>query len=110
LRRLSLKYPGRIEALNKTKHTYYIKSKHGKDLKRVSWTCEKCGKSGLTSKERELDHIIPVSDESGYGEIGKEFLDGLFCDSSNYQVLCISCHSEKSKLELEKRVDFRNKK
>lgn len=109
MRRLSLKYPPRIQALNKTKHTFYIKSKHGKDLKRVSWTCELCGKAGLKSSERQVDHTIPVSDEHGYGNIW-DFAEGLFCEASNLQTICIPCHEEKTRQENEKRFDTRNKK
>lgn len=109
LRRLSLKYPPRISAINKVKTVYYIKSKKGTDVKRVSFKCELCGKEGLKSTERELDHIVPVVDiKAGFTD-WNDFINGLFCDESNYQSLCIPCHREKSLKELEKRLDSKSK-
>ncbi len=95
LRRASLRYPPANQALQRTKETYYIKSKKGKDLKRVKWTCEKCGKPNLKSSERERDHIIPLVDLSGFKD-WNSYIDRYLIDASGYQILCIPCHEAKS--------------
>jgi len=108
LRRLSLKYPPRIRALNKTKTTYYITSKKGTQVKRVSFTCESCGKSGLKSTEKQMDHHHPVSDERGFVDWNL-FLINLFCEEDNWCTLCIPCHEKKTLEENTERFLFNKK-
>ena len=46
-----------------------------------------------------VDHLIPIVEPStGFNTWG-DFINGLFCDSDNLQVLCKSCHDIKSKEE-----------
>jgi 5-methylcytosine-specific restriction endonuclease McrA len=98
LRRLSIKYPPRLKVLNAAKTTYYIKSKNGKDLKRVSFTCALCKKSGFKSTQIQMDHIVPVIDMDGFAN-WDIFISRLFCDESNWNVLCLMCHTTKSRRE-----------
>lgn len=95
LRRISLRYPERIKAVNRTKKTYFITSQKGTQVKRVSWTCEKCGKSDLTAKEKQLDHIIEVIGPEGFID-WNTFIPRLLCDESNWQTLCLLCHEAKT--------------
>ncbi len=99
MRRITLRFPPRIKALNKVKTTYYIKSKHGKNLKRVSFACAECGKTGLKSTEKEMDHKIPVGEFSDWNS----YCEQLFCDELNWQVLCLPCHDKKTNGENKKR-------
>lgn len=108
LRRLSIKYPPRLKVLNAAKTTYYIKSKKGTDVKRVSFECSKCHTKGLKQKEIALDHIIPVVSDKGWTN-WEDFLDGLFCNEDNFQVLCEACHLVKSGTEQTQRY-FKKKK
>lgn len=39
------------------------------------------------------DHRIPIIDETGF-ESWDSFIEGLFCDSDNLQVLCGHCHND----------------
>ncbi|MYE58133.1 MAG: HNH endonuclease [Alphaproteobacteria bacterium] len=50
---------------------------------RDDWTCQECGDWG-----NEVDHIEPVSD------------GGAMWSGDNLQVLCRSCHIDKSRAEL----------
>jgi 5-methylcytosine-specific restriction endonuclease McrA len=111
LRRLSMKYPPAIEAINRTKEVYYITSKTGKLLRRVKFTCEMCGKKDLKRSECELDHVIPVvKPEEGFKNL-QSFIEGLFCGVENFKLCCIPCHLIKSNFEnLERGPDFRKKK
>ncbi len=58
-----------------------------------------CGKLGFKSKEINVDHIIPVVDPIKGFESIEIFIENLFCDENNLQILCVSCHSQKTALE-----------
>lgn len=133
LRRVSIKYPPSIRARNRTKEDYYILSKKGKKLKRVKFTCEKCGKKDLKRTEVELDHIQSVVSLTPYDklidemEVNKKLLDVLMCskeefnelfkvmifmarlfvDEDGYQLICVPCHRVKSSGENIKRKNRR---
>lgn len=99
LRRISLKWPPRCRALERTKKTFYITSKKGTQVKRVSWTCEMCGKADLKDKEKQLDHKLAVVDPVvGYIDL-EVYADRLFCDDTGWQVICLECHETKSRQE-----------
>lgn len=51
--------------------------------------------SGRT-KNVFVDHIAPVVDPSSGFTSWDSFINNLFCDSSNLQVLCLECHSIKT--------------
>lgn len=101
LRRLSIKYPPRLEVLNEGKRIYYITSKKGKQLRRVAHDCSTCDRKNLSSSGVRMDHIDPVRPE-GFKDIWT-FADRLFCDKSNWRKICQQCHLDKSKEENEKR-------
>ena len=103
-----MRYPPANRARNRTKETYYIKSKKGKDLKRVKFTCEICGAKDLKSTQVELDHTIPiVSPVTGF--IGwNEYISRMFVDEQDYKLLCIPCHLLKTSLEDAERVKYNN--
>ncbi len=65
----------------------------GKDL----FTCESCGKQ-FTRKETHVDHKQPVVAVTGWVD-WNTFIDKLFCDVSNLQILCKKCHKEKTNAE-----------
>lgn len=55
-------------------------------LRRDGWKCVKCGASGC---RLECDHIKPVREAPE-----------LSYDLNNVQVLCVPCHSRKTRLEI----------
>ena len=64
-----------------------------KILDRDNWTCAKCGDYG-----NEVDHITPISQGGDYWSL------------DNLQVLCSSCHIEKTRCErgeLHGRAEYR---
>lgn len=103
LRRLSLRYPPRIKASNRNKVVYYIKSKKGKDLKRVSYTCEKCLKAGLKGSQTNMDHVNPVVKPTEGFIDWNVYIEGLLVDENMWQRLCIPCHDIKTAKEDEER-------
>lgn len=68
-------------------------------MKRVSFTCFLCKKSGFTAKEIAVDHILPVVDPYlGFQNFGT-YLERLFCEEAGMQVLCNACHTIKTNEE-----------
>ncbi len=56
--------------------------------------CSTC-KQEFTSKDVQVDHTKPI----GPGLSWDEFIESLFCEKENLQVLCVPCHKEKTKRE-----------
>lgn len=91
-------------ALEDVKEVYYIKSKHGKDLRRVRFTCADCGQK-FSKKQIQVDHIYPVVDPLD----GNLLPDGtrdwikqirrLFVSKEGLQIICKPDHNRKSALE-----------
>ena len=97
LRRLSYQWPPRKEAIKRAR------------LERGIYKCAICeGKFG--PKEIQLDHKIPVVDE----EVGfvdwNTYIERLFCDVDNFQVLCKPCHETKTFFEQEIRKQVKKEK
>jgi 5-methylcytosine-specific restriction endonuclease McrA len=58
--------------------------------------CKVCS-GEFPAKGVQVDHTTPI----GVGRTWDEFIDGLFCEKDNLQVLCLDCHKEKTKKEKE---------
>jgi len=100
LRRISsFRYPPANKARSKNKVEYYILSKKGKQLKRVKYTCEICRTPNLKTTQVNLDHVVPVVEPAVGFVDWNTFIDRLFCDESNFQIICIPCHDIKTSLE-----------
>lgn len=97
----------RSEVLKLYKCMAPAKNKKGKVVDMVHHPCAKCTKL-FRPDEVELDHIEEVGEfrvsgplkNTVYGdckvENWQEWMDRLFCNISNFQVLCIRCHQEKT--------------
>jgi hypothetical protein len=82
LRQISRTWPARHEALRRAKAGQY-------------YVCCKCDK--LHKKEKvQVDHKTPVG---GFKGCWNTYINNLFCDVSNLEVLCIGCHQEKTNEE-----------
>ncbi len=69
---------------------------------RGQYECFKC-KNLFSEKFTQMDHIDPVvSVEEGFKDLDT-FAKRLFCSDTNLQILCLSCHSQKTALENEQR-------
>ena len=95
LRRASIRWPPRSEALKKAR------------VDRGLYRCSSCAEV-FKKQEVHLDHIVPVvSPETGF--IGwDDFIEKLFCDVEGFQILCKYCHETKTMLEDEIRKQFKN--
>ena len=67
--------------------------------KRQKWEyqCNKC-KGWFKSDEVNVDHIEPAGSLNCAEDLPK-FVETLFCEQDNLQVLCKTCHDQKTKLE-----------
>lgn len=97
LRRAHRNSPEYREVLKNAKEEYYIKSKKGKDLRRVRFKCKACN-SAYNRKMVHVDHlasVVPISGKTNFDDYVKR----LFIGVSGLQILCKPCHKEKSNSE-----------
>jgi 5-methylcytosine-specific restriction endonuclease McrA len=65
------------------------------------YRCNSCNKEFVAAKV-QVDHIEPVVSAKGF-TTWDDFIDRLFCEQENLQVLCLTCHKKKSALETQQR-------
>lgn len=70
--------------------------------------CDVCGKNSPMYTS-EVDHIDPVTPVMISGKVMSfsMLFERTFCDTSNLQILCKTCHKIKSKSEMGERVRWR---
>jgi len=99
LRSGTRRWPPKFNTLNAAKTEKKINTKTGRLAQH--YLCNTC-KEEFTSKDINVDHIIPaISPLDGF-TTWDSFIDGLFCEEDNLQVLCVPCHKIKSKEERKK--------
>ena len=64
---------------------------------KYEYKCAEC-KKWYMSKEVHVDHIIPCGSLKTYKDLPK-FVETLFCEADNMQVLCKTCHTKKTNEE-----------
>jgi 5-methylcytosine-specific restriction endonuclease McrA len=64
---------------------------------KFEYQCANC-KSWFPEKQINVDHIKPAGSLNCAQDL-PGFVDRLFCEQENLQVLCSECHNEKTKLE-----------
>ena len=64
----------------------------------VQYRCNACGE-WTKSSAVAVDHIAPVIDVKVGFVDWNQFVDRLFCDASNLQVICDTCHNAKTQAE-----------
>jgi 5-methylcytosine-specific restriction endonuclease McrA len=90
LRRASYRWPSRFRALANAK------------IGRNEYLCKECGTIN-PKKQIQLDHIEPCVPVTGWDGFDG-FIDRMFTDTeAGFQVLCKSCHLEKSQAEAAQR-------
>ena len=75
------------------------------------YTCNVCGEAHPTNKTF-IDHIDPVVPIGmTYKDITlEEYMENMWCDKSNLQLICKDCHHEKSQAENKERRANKGKK
>jgi 5-methylcytosine-specific restriction endonuclease McrA len=65
--------------------------------KRFEYQCKACEK-WYPSTQTEVDHIVGAGKLSDFSDL-PGFVERLFCEADNLQVLCKGCHQEKTNRE-----------
>lgn len=94
LRRASSKWPVKFDVKNKARRA---KPLHGKGRHRFEYQCAEC-KKWWQDKETAVDHITPAGTLRCYEDLPR-FVETLFCEEDNLQVLCHGCHGLKTDRE-----------
>lgn len=89
LRRGSYRWPPRYEAIKAAK------------VERGVYMCRGYGRRAhrVRHKEIQIDHIVPVIDPATGHTTFDKYINRLFCEADNLQILCLSCHKAKTKNE-----------
>lgn len=66
------------------------------------YKCAHCKKL-YVAKDIQVDHILPVVDTVNGFQGWDVFVNRMFCEKENLQVLCKPCHSIKTQMEKEER-------
>jgi hypothetical protein len=92
LRAGSRKWPAKYQTLNDA----YVGQRLNETTNREGkhYLCALC-EGEFPAKEVEVDHIEPVISSKGFTS-WDDYIARLFCDKSNLQVVCKSCHKIKS--------------
>lgn len=90
------RWPAKYEALNNSFVGKKENPKTGREAK--MYMCNSC-KNEFSSKDVQVDHIEPVVDPVIGFKDWDTFIDRLYCSVEKLQVLCLTCHKEKTKEE-----------
>lgn len=97
LRRVSSYWWAMSEAMNRAK------------VARGLWECAMC-KEHFKKHEVQKDHISPVVSTNGEKNDMNIYIETLFCEPENIQILCKPCHLIKSGIEVQLRTESRKEK
>lgn len=86
-------------------------------VSRGVYTCAECGQDGPASiridgkkfKNAIVDHINPIIDPEVGFVSWDEFINKLFCEKEDLQVLCHECHTRKTNEERAKAAEARKR-
>lgn len=98
LRAGSRRWPPKYECLNAAKTEKKVNEASGRIAQH--YKCSSC-KNEFTSKNVQVDHIKPVIDPKKGFISWDEYIDRMFCETKNLQVLCTECHKVKTQKEKE---------
>ena len=104
LRAGSRRWPPKYKTLAAAKTEKKINKKSGRLAQHYLCAC--CCDE-FTSKDVQVDHIVPIIDPKTGFTTWDDFIARLFCTEDNMQVLCVGCHKIKSKEEASERKNKR---
>lgn len=97
LRKAWMRYPVKQQALKAARRNNQSDNKRLK----YEYQCNAC-KEWFQGKEVQVDHIKPAGSLRDYKDLPM-FVERLFCEPDNLQVLCKPCHAIKTKQERQKK-------
>lgn len=96
LRSASRKWPPKYSTLAAAKRGKQVNKSSGRLAEH--YKCASC-LGDFPAKQVQVDHIKPM----GVGRSWDDFINELYCEADNLQVLCKECHAKKTKLERKKK-------
>lgn len=96
LRSGARRWPPKYETLNDAFIGKLLNEKTGRESKH--YRCKSCN-GAFPAKDVQVDHISPVVDPITGFTTWDDFITRLYCGKDNLQILCTTCHKEKSKKE-----------
>src|SRR3972149_9752532 len=93
------RWPPKFEVLNAAKVGKQTNKKTNREA--MHYLCDSC-QGTFPAKEVQVDHIAPVVADTFID--WNTFIERLFCEADNLQVLCTECHKKKSLQEKQKRT------
>ena len=90
------RWPPKYEVLSKAKVGKKINKATGRMAEH--YKCAKC-KKHFVAKDIQIDHIEPCIDPKVGFVSWDEYINRMYCDASNLQALCKSCHKKKTDAE-----------
>lgn len=94
LRQGTVAWEGRSECLKSNRKKFKVGVfQNGKDKEVYHYHCAHC-EEWFRDYEVEVDHIDEVG---GFNGNWDDWINRMYCDQSNLQVLCIGCHALKTK-------------
>jgi len=101
LRAASRRWPPKYKALKEAFVARKVNAKTGKMA--MHYNCAVCQKLYVAS-DVQVDHIKPVVDPKKGFISWDDFINRIFCEIENLQVMCRSCHSVKTQAEKKERT------
>lgn len=97
LRSGSRKWEPKYTTLNRAKTEKKVNPSSGRIAQHFKCNC--CDKD-FPAKQVQVDHIVPM----GKGRSWDDFINELYCETDNLQVLCLDCHTKKTREEKKNNV------
>lgn len=105
LRKGSMRWRPKYEAKKAARHPVKLPGKTARPV--FHSRCANCQKL-YPETETAVDHIKPVVDPAIGFTSWDDFINRLYCEEENLQVLCTQCHHEKT--QAEKAIDTERKR
>jgi 5-methylcytosine-specific restriction endonuclease McrA len=96
LRAASRRWPPKFKALKEAFVGRKTNKKTGKLA--MHYKCAKC-KKHFVAADVQVDHVLPVVDPKVGFVSWDDFINRIFCEIENLQVMCKPCHKVKTELE-----------
>lgn len=103
LRTATRRWPPKYKALKAA----YVGRKTNKKTNKLAmhYRCAHCRKE-FVAADVQVDHIQPVVNTKEGFTTWEDYINNMFCEKDNLQVLCKTCHSVKTQIEKEERKEY----
>jgi 5-methylcytosine-specific restriction endonuclease McrA len=103
LRTATRRWPPKYKALKEA----YAGRKTNKKTNKLAmhYKCA-CCKKEFVAADVQVDHILPVVNTKTGFTTWEEYINNMFCEKENLQVLCKPCHSIKTQEEKDERKEY----